>query len=146
MLLLHESRDRRYRSQLFVHPVKNAEKAWTVYDAVAPTGAIVWCKDGRRHGRIPALVLPNWVDSMPGCSSENLRLNGYTLHWQIFRDMDKGEYSFGNRPSFSRSKKAEDRERARYMPVISDIDTFLEENELAITIDGDEYVITDELL
>lgn len=74
----------------------------------------VYCLDGKKHGRLPAVVLPDLVPIFGGEST--LRKAGYRKCWLVFQDLATGEYTFGNKVSFARSKDEEDREIARNMP------------------------------
>lgn len=87
------------------------------FDDVA-NGACTWCyyNDGKKHGRIPVMVLPGLVDIFGGESA--IRRAGYRKHWNFFQDLTTGEYTFGNKPSFSKGD-ADDQERAKHMLVIT---------------------------
>lgn len=112
MIMVH--RDKRYHSTEFLIQMKN-ERRSNVFD----TNSVTWVYycDGKRHGRVPVMVLPDLVNLFGG--EEYIRSLGYRKHWNIYLDEDTGEFTFGNRPAFAKSEYPEERQKAREMVVIN---------------------------
>ena len=73
----------------------------------------VYCLDGKKHGRMPAIILPELVDIFGG--EVAIRKAGYRKCWDVFENLATGECTFGNKPSLS-TGDAYEQEMARNMP------------------------------
>lgn len=76
----------------------------------------IYVFDGKKHGRIPAIVLPKLVNMFGG--EQYIREQGYRKHWCVHQNTLTGECTFGNKPAFSNSPFPEERERANNMIVV----------------------------
>lgn len=65
----------------------------------------VYTLDGKKHGRIPAVVMPGLMHLWGGEST--IRRAGYRKHWCVFEDPRTGRTTFGNYRSFSNGGPAE---------------------------------------
>lgn len=65
----------------------------------------VYTLDGKKHGKIPAVVLPGLVHIWGGESA--IRKAGYRKHWCVFIDDRTGRTTFGNYRSFINGGLAE---------------------------------------
>jgi len=79
---------------------------------------VYWC-DGRPHRGFPTEIIPGLVDMFRRGRSITPEQIGYRPYWCVFEDLNSGEFSFGNKPSFMRSQSDEDRKRAESMMVIN---------------------------
>lgn len=111
MIMIH--RDKRYHSTEFLIPMKS-ERRSNVFDVNSATW-VYYC-DGKRHGKVPVMVLPDLINIFGG--EDYIRSLGYRKHWIVFLDEDAGEFTFGNRPMFAKSELPEDRQMAREMVVV----------------------------
>ena len=75
-----------------------------------PSNAWVWY-NGKR------CILPTCEFIFGGIQA--IKQQGYKKHWSFFENIQTGEMTFGNKPSFSKSPDEEDRERAQNMPAVN---------------------------
>lgn len=87
-------------------------------DMFSDVDSLTWAYylDGRRHGKIPTLVLPGLMDIFGG--EDCIRSAGYRKHWCVFLDKQANEFTFENRASFAKSYFPEERELAQKMFVV----------------------------
>lgn len=84
--------------------------------AHANAGTWAYALDGKKHGKIPAIVLPGLEYIWGGESA--IRKAGYRKHWLVFEDPETGRITFGNYRSFIEGTP-EDRAIASEMMVVS---------------------------
>lgn len=84
--------------------------------AHANAGTWAWTLDGKKHGKIPAIVLPG-LEYISGGESA-IRKAGYRKHWLVFEDPETGRTTFGNYHNFIKGTP-EDRAVASEMMVVS---------------------------
>jgi hypothetical protein len=88
---------------------------------VKPEGVLAWYSDGKEHWfcgkRIPVIVMHPAMGIF-GVNEEILYAAGYAPHWVVFEDLDTGEFSFGNRSAFIKSRVPAEVARGYAMPVI----------------------------
>ena len=84
---------------MLVIPMQD-ESTCNRFDSQA-NGAATWAyvNDMKKHGRIPAVVLPGCMSIWGG--EERIRAAGYRKHWIVFENPLKEKYTFGNQLSFS---------------------------------------------
>lgn len=120
-MVIYESKKYRYAQCLV--PVNCAENIQVVSSrlSIDPDYFVTWCNDGKPHrfcGKsIPPIVAPKLFDIW-GVNEEILLSIGYRLHWFVFKDLDTGVFSIGNKPSFSRSQDPHSRKIAENMPTV----------------------------
>lgn len=102
--------------EAYIIPVKNEENL-KKFEHIK-SAVWVYAKDGKSHGRLPALVLPGLVDIW---GMENLQKAGYKKYFLVFKDVESGNFYFGNYTSFSKSHWADERKIASEMTQV-DID------------------------
>jgi hypothetical protein len=107
------SKDKRCHSVEYVIPMKDESNS-DIFDT--PMATWVYYLDGKKHGRVPVMVLPGLIDLFGG--EEYIRSLGYRKHWNVYLDEDAGEFTFGNRASFAKSQLPEDRIQASQMPTV----------------------------
>lgn len=111
MIKIH--RDKREHSTEYLIPMKDENNANVLDPGFTPW--VYYC-DGKRHGRVPVMVLHGTEDIWGG--EEYIRSLGYRKHWCIFLDEDAGEFTFGNRASYAKSPYPEDQVQAHSFPVV----------------------------
>ena len=110
MLLLHHNK--RDHSMWYIIPMKDETHA-----NMFANNDWVYALDGKKHGRIPAVVLPELIHIFGG--EDTIRQAGYRKHWCVFRNTITDEYTFGNKPSFEKSSDPKEREYAKNMVVVN---------------------------
>ena len=81
------------------------------------TGVWVYYCDGKWHKGFPTIIMPGLVEMFRRGRDITPESLGYRPHWIVFEDIVTGEFSFGNKPSFSRGDEYS-RAEASKMPVI----------------------------
>lgn len=115
MMMIIVSHDRRHNGTMCVLPMVDESNCDYFQDANSATW--VYYLDGKKHGRIPPMVLPDLVDISGG--EELIRRCGYRKHWLVFQDLSTNKYYFGNYPQFSESPYNDERQRAERMMCIN---------------------------
>ena len=109
-MLIQVSKSKRFGYAQFLIPMKDERNSERF-----GSNSWVYYKDGKPHGKIPTSVLPTLMHLFGG--EEAIRKAGYRKHWDIFQDLQTGEFTFGNKPSFSRGTEHE-RAMASNMPTV----------------------------
>lgn len=99
-MLIQVGKSKSFGYAEFVIPMKDESNSERFANQVGQCCSWVYYKDGKPHGRIPTMVLPGLMDLFGG--EAKIRNAGYRKHWNVFQDLQTGEYTFGNKPSFSR--------------------------------------------
>ena len=115
--MIKVSYDKQHNGMMYVIPMHNDSKCNRF--AHSNSGTWVYYLDGKKHGRIPVIVLPKLAHIFGG--EQLIVQSGYRKHWVVFQDLDTNKYYFGNYPQFSKSDCEDDRQRAQDMICI-DID------------------------
>ena len=97
-------------------PVKDINNI-AIYTSQTTAACYVYYLDGKAHGKIPAIVLPDCADIWGG--KDYIKSKGYSEHWIIFQHPETGVCTFGNRYSFEHSTDPAEQEAARNMIEIS---------------------------
>lgn len=113
-MIIQVSFDRRCGGVMCVIPMIN--ECNSEQFSTANSGTWVYYFDGKKHGKIPAIVLPELTDMFGG--EHLIKQAGYTKHWLVFEDLSTNQYYFGNYPQFSKSKCEDDRLHAKNMMCI----------------------------
>ena len=111
------SQNKRNNWAQYAIPIQDEQNISMFADLVGKTCYWVYCKDGKGHGRLPAIGLPGVLHIFGGESV--FRDAGYRKHWLVFQNLKTGEFTFGNKPSFSGSYDPYERERAANMIVVN---------------------------
>lgn len=111
MVKIHH--DKRDRSIEYLIPMKD-ESHSDMFDT--PCATWVYYCDGKRHGRVPVMVLPGLIDMFGG--EEHIRSLGYRKHWNVFFDEDAQIFTFGNHAGFSKSRYPEEQQAALSFPIV----------------------------
>lgn len=115
-MLIQVGKSKRFGYAEFVIPMKDERNSDRFESQIGKCNAWVYYKDGKPHGKIPTMVLPSLMGLFGG--EDKIRAAGYRKHWNIFKDLESGEFTFGNKPSFSRGLPGE-REFASKMLVVN---------------------------
>lgn len=115
MMMIVVTHDRRHNGTMCVLPMVDESNCDYFQDANSATW--VYYLDGKKHGRIPPIVLPDLVDIFGG--EDYIRQCGYRKHWEVFKDVDTNKYYFGNYPQFSKSPFESDRRQAESMVCVN---------------------------
>ena len=115
-MLIEVGRSKRFGYAEFVIPMKDESNSERFASQTGKCDSWCYYKDGKPHGKIPTMVMPGLMDLFGG--EAKIRNAGYRKHWNVFKDLESGEFTFGNKPSFSRGSPVE-REFASKMLVVN---------------------------
>ena len=112
---------KRNGSKMHVIPVRDRVNIPMVCDMVhkqSPgTGVWVYYCDGRWHRGFPAIILPGLVEMFRRGRDITPESLGYRPHWIVFEDMATGEFTFGNKPGFSRGDEGKRADAAQMLAI-----------------------------